>query len=457
LEQIAADNAVRDARPTAVRFMVLAFLGTAMASAYLTRIINAAGTTIARDFELSNTQLGYILGGFAIGYLWFQVPGGWFGSHFGPRVALPLMSVLWSGCAAWTALARTEEGLWWSRVALGLFQGGLIPTSAKVVADWFPVARRGMASAVVAASMQGGALAASGLTAVLLVSVGWRNIFLAYSIVGVVWAAAFYAFFRNQPGEHPWTNQAERDLIAHGRALVPKAVDGIGRSPARHNMTAVLTSFLALLFAMLASGSMWAMCLQGFCRAFGYEFFISWFPAYLENARQVKVAQAGLLTMAPLLGVALGSLTGGVIVDGLHAATGSKWISRSLTAAIAMSLSGLCTLAAAWAQGPWSLVAVISVGSFVASIAAPATWAAIIDISGRHTAVVTGVMNMIGNLGSATCAVALGFLFDYIQRSAASWNLVLYVFVAVYLCGAVFWLLLDPDRSAVERRSLPSP
>ena len=43
-----------------------------------------------------------------------------------------------------------------------------------------------------------------------------------------------------------------------------------------------------------------------------------------------------------------------------------------------------------WAADPWLAVMVISAGSFFAALAGPPTWAAVLDISGRHAALVFG-------------------------------------------------------------------
>ena len=81
---------------------------------------------------------------FALGYFFFQIPGGMLASRFGVRVVLPAIAVAWSTCALWGTLTATADGLRLSRIALGVAQAGLVPCCAKVVADWFPVARRGI-------------------------------------------------------------------------------------------------------------------------------------------------------------------------------------------------------------------------------------------------------------------------------------------------------------------------
>src|SRR5205085_1359352 len=160
--------------------------------AYLTRIISAFNTTLAAEFHVSNEDVGRVIAAFALGYFIFQVPGGMLAGALGVRLVLPVMSVAWSVCAWWGSVAGSADQLYASRVALGVAQAGLVPCCAKVVADWFPPARRGLVSAVLAGSMQAGAVAATWLSARLLVPVGWRGLLQAYALTGIAWAVVFY-------------------------------------------------------------------------------------------------------------------------------------------------------------------------------------------------------------------------------------------------------------------------
>src|SRR5947208_1143654 len=82
---------------------------------------------------------------------------------------------------------------------------------------------------------QMGAVVASGLTAVLvngyetvikyqdvalfgvrIPAMGWRNVFVLYSLAGIVWAIAFFLLYRDKAERHPWVNDAERELIRDG-------------------------------------------------------------------------------------------------------------------------------------------------------------------------------------------------------------------------------------------------
>jgi len=433
-----------DAAPaTHVRYRVLLALGLAVICAYLTRILAASNTTVQREFGLSYQGMGDIIAGFALGYFWFQIPGGWLANRLGVRIMLPAIAVLWSLCTIWMSLATTGFELQASRIAVGLAQAGLMPCCAKVLGDWFPDRQRGMASAIMGASMGIGGVLATGLTAALLPVVGWRNVFLLYSYLGLAWSYAFYRWFRNTPADQPSTNEAERRLI---KPEMPRAADATPELAAEDGSSARL-----LVVAMITSSSMWTICSMGFFRAFAHDFFNTWFPAYLEKGRHVKLVESGLLAAMPLIAAGVGNLFGGWLVDWLLRRTGSKWISRSGTATVALTLTASCMLAAAWASDPTLAVAIISCGSFFSGFAGPVNWAVTLDVSGKHIAVVFGIMNLIGNVGSYTCAIAVGHLFDYIELRDADWNLVLYLFVAANLAGAVSAALMNPNRSAVKR------
>src|SRR6266542_959063 len=171
--------------PTRVRYVVLVLLALAPMSAYLTRGLGAFTTTLTEEFDVSDKVMGDVLAGFALGYFFFQVPGGMLASSFGVRAVLPVLGIAWCLCAIGSSLARSAAELHLAQVALGFAQAGLVPCCARAAADWFPLARRGIVSAVLAGSMQVGAVTATALTARLLGPLGWRVVLQAYAAFGI--------------------------------------------------------------------------------------------------------------------------------------------------------------------------------------------------------------------------------------------------------------------------------
>ena len=470
-------------QPTPVRFGVLALLAMAAGSAYLTRhCIAVANTTIQEELHFNNAQMGLVLGAFSLGYLLCQIPGGWLGNRFGTRVSLPLLSVLWSLFSIWTAAVSSLSQMIASRFAFGLAQAGLVPNAAQVVKDWFPVGRRGIVSSIVTMSMSVGAALTMEITAVLLEDFHWRWVFRLYSLVGIAWAVAFYVYFRTFPRQHPWVNQAERELIEgdiprRGCEKIGTGTSQLREIPAKHRHPLGASPIFSQplreeradrvptqpikpahpedndrlrVGTLLCSGNLWAVCLQSFFRAAGYNLFVTFFPAFLEFAYGISRQDAGAFTKWPLLGVIVGGLLGGLLIDATLRWTGNKWLSRSGVAVGAMAATAAIVLASSWTTSAGSLVAVISIGAMASGIAMPCGWVGTIDVGGRHTAVIVGIMNMAGCLSGVIVTPLLGQLIDYIQQSDGNWNLVIYLHVAFYLLAAVSWIFVNPNKQVTE-------
>ncbi len=428
---------------------MLTIVAFAAASAYLTRYcISAANTTIQHDLGFSDAQMGKLMGVFAFGYLLCQVPGGWLGNRFGTRFAFAFLSVCWSLSNVWSAMASAFQMQWASRFSLGLFQAGLTPISAKILKDWIPLQWRGRSSSWITAAMSVGGAFTMILTGWLLTQdYGWRAIFAAYSVVGIVWALGFYCYFRTFPGDHRGVNQAELNLIlniapspdaaTHSEEFESNAADVAGHE----------TSHSALMLNMLNCPGMWGLCIQSFFRAAGYVFFVTWFFAFLEYVYGINKAEAGLLNSLPLIAVVIGSIAGGLIVDWLLRVTGSEWVSRSGTAVVSLTICGLLTMASAWTSSATELSIVIAMGALFSGIGSPAAWTATIDIGGRHTAVVMAVMNMAGCLAGVVLPVVLGNWFEQIRQTDGNWDLVIYLHAAFYFVGALSWLLVNPLKT----------
>jgi nitrate/nitrite transporter NarK len=75
----------------------------------------------------------------------------------------------------------------------------------------------------------------------------------------------------------------------------------------------------------------------------------------------------------------------------------------------------------------------------------PAAWAATMDVAGKLTAEVMGIMNMAGTLGGLITPTVLGYMIENIERTNGDWNTVIYLSAAIYLAGSLSWLAIDPD------------
>ncbi|MEX2286476.1 MAG: MFS transporter, partial [Planctomycetaceae bacterium] len=189
--------------------------------------------------------------------------------------------------------------------------------------------------------------------------------------------------------------------------------------------------------------------MQSILRAAGYSLLVTWMVYLLENAFSLDKQTAGTMNMYPLIGVVLGSLSGGIVVDLLLKLTGSKRLSRSGLAVVVLGLCGVFTVLAARETGSIGFVNLMSVAAFFFGLSQPAAWSATLDVAGRNTSVVMGTMNMAGCIGAFWLPVGVGYLIDWIEASGGDWNLVIYLTAAVHFAAAVSWLFVNPNDTTI--------
>ena len=429
--------------PTALRFVVLAWLCGAAVLSYASRnSIGVAESTIRQDLNLSKKQSGWMMSAFFVSYAVCQIPGAWFGQRFGARRALPCFAVGWSLATAATAVG----GLWMlsaARFLKGAAQAGLFPVCTGVIAQWFPKNRRTVAIGMLASAMSVGGAAGAALAGWLVAEFGWRWMFVFYSLPGLIWAVLFWKWFRNAPHEHSGVNLSERQLIEADRVDEPPAADS-GASAAVSAVAPAQTAAARPKIPwpqLLTSPAMWCIGGQQFFRAAGYMFFTSWFATYLQESRGVTIVTSGLLSTWPLLCVVIGSLAGGVVSDAVLQRTGSRRLARQFVAAASLALCAVFTWIGALFADAHAAVLIISLGSFFAALAGPCGYTITIDMGGQHVPTVNSVMNMCGNFG----AMLLPLVVPWLLQATGSWNAVLFGFGGLYVAAALCWCCLKPE------------
>jgi nitrate/nitrite transporter NarK len=186
-------------------------------------------------------------------------------------------------------------------------------------------------------------------------------------------------------------------------------------------------------------------------RAYAYEFFTTWCPAFLEKRYDLEKLAAAELTAWPLWTIGIGGLVSGYVVDRIMQRTGNRWLSRSVSACIGLSACGVCFAISTIISNPRIVMALIAVGALLSSLGSPATWATAMDLGGRRAAVLAGTMNMMGNLGAYYCPKHVGTLFQSIETTSGNWNLVLWLFAGVNVACGLSWLFVNPSRPVFDK------
>jgi sugar phosphate permease len=426
-------------RPTRVRYLVLAAGCSLALVAYVHRLgFSIFAPEIKRDFALGDQDVGYLMFAFLVAYGACQVPAGLSGDRLGARLLLPLFVLGWSLVTAAFVLVPTHAPpsapllqplllLLALRALFGAFQAGAFPVFTRVVADWMPLTERASAQgAMWTASRLGGAVIPFFLAWLLVVFGGWRVPFQLLAVLGLLWAAAFWYWFRNRPENMSGVNDAELALI---RADQVPAKGGAGAVPWRR---------------MLGSRSAWSLCLMYGCCGPAGNFMFTMLPVYLRDHRHLAPGPTAWLLGLPLAGGFVACSGGGVLSDWLIRRWGSRAWGRRVNGLAGLALAGLAFAAIAWVQDVRVLALLLCAAQFGNDFCMGPAWASCADVGGRYAGTLSGAMNMTSNFTGAVGAVVAGALFD-----AGHSALVFPLFGAIWLAGALWWLGIDVTESLV--------
>lgn len=428
--------------PTWARFGVLFFLCTLALLLYIDRVcIGQAEKAIRESLNLDKADMSWVYNAFILAYCLFEVPTGHLGDRFGSRGVIARIVIWWS---AFTALTGLAFGLWpliAVRFLFGAGEAGAFPNAARVVTHWFPPAERGFArGSISTTSLVGGALAPP-LAAYLISLVDWRWTFVIFGGAGVVWAAAFYWWFRDSPAEHSAVSESEREHI------------GSPASPGdKHAHEAIPWG------TVLLSPNVWLLGTIQMVSATLFYMQFQWFPTYLKETRDLPEQQAAWFTSIVIFGGALGCFSGGLFSDwilrNLH---DRKW-SRRLCGGGCLLLSAACLWGARYCEEALAAAAFNAAALFFMQISIPTWWTVVAEISGKHGASMWGLMNSLGGLGVFSMNIVVGQVVVARERMGISkiecWRPVFDGVAIALLLGACCWLLVDATRSIVERRSI---
>ncbi len=422
------------ARPTRVRFGVLTFLGVLAFVFYVDRLcIGQAALSMQEELGISKDEMGWIFSAFTLAYCLFEVPTGAWGDRYGSRGVLTRIVVWWS---AFTALTGVASGFWALLVIRFLFgagEAGAFPNTARVLARWFPADRRGPAQGLInTLALIGGAIAPV-VAAYLIRAIGWRWTFLVFAQPGVLWAVAFYWWFRDDPAEHPMVNEAERNLIA-GAGAAPGGAEH-PRIPWR---------------AVLGSANVWLLGGVIACAAFNTYLFFFWYPTYLKEARGTDPITTGWLAGLVLFGGAAGATAGGILIDWLIRRTGSRRWCRCAVGFGALASAALFLLLGVQADETVHSALWMAAGMFSINATLANWWGAVADVSGCHLGALFGLMNSMGGCGAFVSPPFLGrfveFMGDLGYEGRARWDPAFFIYASVLLVGAFGWLLINVRR-----------
>lgn len=270
--------------PSSRMILLVLFLGWIVS--YIDRIaLNLGLLQIGDDLSLDASQLGVVLSSFFVGYALMQIPGGWLADRFGSRKVIVVAVLFWSLFTALTGLVWSLPSLLFIRFLFGIGEGAFPSASTKAISEYFPKGQRIKAQSTMFSSSAVGSAIAPIICSALLVWMGWRNLFLVISLLGIVILVLFILCTRNS-----------------GRYAHQDGLEEADKTNKRDYRQILQNPYLwkVLLIFFFINITNWGL--------------LSWMPSYLMKVQGVDLKSVGLLSALPMVFATVGMIISGRII-----------------------------------------------------------------------------------------------------------------------------------------------
>ena len=384
----------------------------------LASIIPAIKADFLRGDPNADGKAGLLTTAFIISYMITAPIFGWMADRFSRWILIGISVALWSLASGASGLAATFGALLATRVFLGVGEAGYGPAAPTIIADFYPVERRGQVLAWFFMAIPVGSALGYAFGGYMSKVLSWHWAFYLVTPPGLLLAA--FCFFMPEI----------RRSHSVGGAAPPKATFADYRGLIR--IPSLVTNILAQAALTFAIGGLSA-----------------WAPTYIHEGRGIPLAQADLFFGGIVAAAGfVSTLFGGWLGDRLRTRFPGSYF---LVSGCGMLIGFPCTIAMLYVPFPAAWICIFFAVFFLFMNTGPSNTALanVTPPAMRATAFAMNIL-IIHLFGDAFSPPLIGWIKDH-----GSWNLAFFTVSTVMLVAGIVWLAsahaLVRDTEAVER------
>mgnify|MGYP000403205163 FL=1 len=339
---------------------------------------------------------------------------------FGPRIMLTIGAFIVA--IGYILLSQVNSFLWFLTIYLGIislaFNATFSGSTMAVVNNWF-IRRKGLAMAIsIAAYSLGGSIIAP-LLAFGIHHLGWRTTMALSGIMLAAVVVPFAQLLRSSPEALGLKPDGDTPRIE-------SELEAVGVKPE-------LTSVDFTVSEALRTKSYWLLAIGTMLRTGTLGTLIVHFVPIMVwkgNSEQTAAVMLGIMAFLSIpMRIGIGWL-------------GDRW-SRSKMLAAGMALGAFSLMILQNANSSFQVWLFISVFSVVEGLSA-LNWALVGDYFGRKRfATLRGILSLVYSWGMIVMPIVAGGIFD----RTGSYNTVIWIFVGMYICGTILFLVIQRPRT----------
>eukprot|EP00198_Chlamydomonas_reinhardtii_P002510 XP_001691846.1 predicted protein [Chlamydomonas reinhardtii] len=388
--------------------------------------LSVAIMPMAAEFGWPASLQGVIQSAFLWGYMATQLVGGALADRYGGKRVLAA-GIAWFSVAslllplllqpATVAAGLTVPAVLLSRFLTGLGEGVALPSMSNLVASHIQPAAKARALGLCFSGFHSGNLVGLVLSPLLLMTYGWRGLFLVFGVLG---APLLLFWLKAQPGPpHPTALQAPPCPLSASTSTTPPPPD-------------------VTVAKLLTSSATWAIIIVNIVNHFGYFIYLNWMPTYFSKALGFDLRSSSFTAFLPWLVMAVGSSAAGLLADSLVArGMAVTTVRKSLqTVAFLVPAAALMVLCQPGISAATAVTA-MTVALGTTSLGQAGFVANMSDVAPRHAGKMFGLCNTFGCLSGIVGVTAVGFIVE----ATKSFTPVFQMTAALYVVGVAVWLV----------------
>lgn len=393
------------------KWVMLFLLWLMFFTAYFDRVnIAVAGPVMMKELDMNPMVFGSVLSAFTFGYALTQIPGGYLADKFGAKRLLVFALIWWSVFTGVTGLVSTIPVLIAVRVLFGIGEGFGVGAQFKLVGDFFSSEERSSANALFLTALALGPAFVAPVAAFLIEQFGWRELFLLFTIPGLIISYLLYRFIP----EKPFQKQEKVEIPG---------------SEKQHSLKEDI----------LAYPGIWLIFFSYTAFNIAFWGFLLWLPSYLNISRHIDLKTMGIYASCPYIAGFLGLLVLGWL--------GSRVFYRHRIGLIAVSywIAGMALYIAFIQENPLYCLASLSCAGFFLYGGFGPFWAVVLDfIPEKRRATLSGVINFGGQIGGFLAPVIVGAI---VNATGSFFGGFLFMTFGLFMATVLLLILAKKEKS----------
>mgnify|MGYP003616744070 CR=1 FL=1 len=402
---------------------------------------------IRKEFDISNTEAGAIISLFFIGYAITQIPAGFITSRFGVRKVFSggmLLTSIFTGIMGFVDSAAHLKIL---RCLVGVAEAPVAIGSTVTINNWFPPKEKGTATGIFLAGSKVGPLIVPPLCAWIIMTFGWREIFVFFMVPGVLLALFWYFMVPDKPSDSRFVSEAESEYIKSGALAV---TEKLSKPQREYKLWWVDKLVRAKKVEPLDTSAKVFRSWDIYGSALGYFFMVgivsvlmSWLPTYLVTVKHFAIMKSALLAASPFAGTVAGNFFGGWLSDNVF---GRRRKPLMMVSALSTSITMYALIYAP--EDMFLLALLLFTTGLLLSLGYSAFAVYPMGRASKEAyPIAFGIVNTGGQLGGALTPLLVGIILDNYNWNAVFATLA----VGSFICLLAVLSIIEPIDKPLEK------